>query len=43
MPVGAFGGRQDIMDVLAPLGPVDQAGTLSGNPVAYGRWDCHTV
>ena len=34
MPVGAFGGRQDIMDMLAPLGPVYQAGTLSGNPVA---------
>jgi len=34
MPVGAFGGRQDIMSRLAPLGPVYQAGTLSGNPVA---------
>ena len=34
MPVGAFGGRADIMDFLAPLGPVYQAGTLSGNPVA---------
>ncbi|UZR27559.1 glutamate-1-semialdehyde 2,1-aminomutase [Methylococcus mesophilus] len=34
MPVGAFGGRLDIMDQLAPLGPVYQAGTLSGNPVA---------
>lgn len=34
MPVGAFGGRKDIMDCLAPLGPVYQAGTLSGNPVA---------
>ena len=34
MPVGAFGGRRDIMDMLAPLGPVYQAGTLSGNPVA---------
>ena len=34
MPVGAFGGRQDIMDHLAPVGPVYQAGTLSGNPVA---------
>ncbi len=34
MPVGAFGGRQDMMDMLAPLGPVYQAGTLSGNPVA---------
>ena len=34
MPVGAFGGRKDIMDRIAPLGPVYQAGTLSGNPVA---------
>ncbi len=34
MPVGAFGGRRDIMAQLAPLGPVYQAGTLSGNPVA---------
>ncbi len=34
MPVGAFGGRKDIMHCLAPLGPVYQAGTLSGNPVA---------
>ncbi len=34
MPVGAFGGRKDIMDHIAPVGPVYQAGTLSGNPVA---------
>ena len=34
MPVGAFGGRRDIMERLAPLGPVYQAGTLSGNPIA---------
>ena len=34
MPVGAFGGRRDIMQKLAPVGPVYQAGTLSGNPVA---------
>ena len=34
LPVGAFGGRADIMDYLAPLGPVYQAGTLSGNPLA---------
>ncbi len=34
MPVGAFGGRRDIMEQLAPIGPVYQAGTLSGNPVA---------
>lgn len=34
LPVGAFGGRCEIMDCLAPLGPVYQAGTLSGNPLA---------
>jgi glutamate-1-semialdehyde 2,1-aminomutase len=34
MPVGAFGGRRAIMECIAPLGPVYQAGTLSGNPVA---------
>ncbi len=34
MPVGAFGGRREIMEHVAPLGPVYQAGTLSGNPVA---------
>ena len=34
MPVGAFGGRADIMQLMAPAGPVYQAGTLSGNPIA---------
>jgi glutamate-1-semialdehyde 2,1-aminomutase len=34
MPVGAFGGRADVMQMIAPTGPVYQAGTLSGNPVA---------
>lgn len=34
LPVGAFGGRRDIMQYLAPVGPVYQAGTLSGNPIA---------
>jgi glutamate-1-semialdehyde 2,1-aminomutase len=34
MPLGVYGGRPDVMDVVAPLGPVYQAGTLSGNPVA---------
>jgi glutamate-1-semialdehyde 2,1-aminomutase len=34
MPLGAFGGRRDIMACIAPLGPVYQAGTLSGNPIA---------
>jgi glutamate-1-semialdehyde 2,1-aminomutase len=34
LPVGAFGGRREVMDVVAPVGPVYQAGTLSGNPLA---------
>ncbi len=34
MPVGAYGGRRDVMEMVAPVGPVYQAGTLSGNPVA---------
>jgi glutamate-1-semialdehyde 2,1-aminomutase len=34
LPVGAFGGRAEVMDLLAPIGPVYQAGTLSGNPIA---------
>ena len=34
MPVGAFGGKREIMEVIAPVGHVYQAGTLSGNPVA---------
>jgi glutamate-1-semialdehyde 2,1-aminomutase len=34
LPVGGFGGRADVMDMLAPVGPVYQAGTLSGNPLA---------
>jgi len=34
LPVGAFGGRRDIMEQIAPLGPVYQAGTLSGNPLS---------
>ena len=34
MPVGAFGGRKDIMEALSPIGPIYQAGTLSGNPIA---------
>jgi glutamate-1-semialdehyde 2,1-aminomutase len=34
LPLGAFGGRRDIMEKIAPLGPVYQAGTLSGNPIA---------
>ncbi len=34
LPVGAYGGRKDIMDLVSPLGPVYQAGTLSGNPLA---------
>lgn len=42
MPVGAFGGRADVMGCVAPLGPVYQAGTLSGNPVAMTA-GLHTV
>jgi len=34
VPIGAYGGRRDIMEVVAPLGPVYQAGTLAGNPIA---------
>jgi len=34
LPVGAFGGRRDIMEQIAPLGPIYQAGTLSGNPIS---------
>ncbi len=34
MPVGAFGGRREVMEMISPLGPVYQAGTLSGNPIA---------
>ena len=34
LPVGAYGGRRELMEMVAPLGPVYQAGTLSGNPVA---------
>ena len=34
LPLAAFGGRADVMDLLAPSGPVYQAGTLSGNPLA---------
>jgi len=40
LPVGAYGGRSDLMDLVAPIGPVYQAGTLSGNPLAMtaGLW-----
>jgi glutamate-1-semialdehyde 2,1-aminomutase len=34
LPVGAYGGRRDVMETVAPLGPVYQAGTLAGNPIA---------
>ena len=34
MPVGAYGGRREIMEMVSPAGPVYQAGTLSGNPIA---------
>ena len=36
LPVGAFGGKKEIMNIVAPVGPVYQAGTLSGNPIAMG-------
>ena len=36
LPVGAFGGKKEIMDMVSPVGPVYQAGTLSGNPIAMG-------
>ncbi|MGN0483582.1 MAG: glutamate-1-semialdehyde 2,1-aminomutase [Lachnospiraceae bacterium] len=41
MPVGAYGGRREIMELVAPLGPVYQAGTLSGNPVAMAAGVTH--
>ena len=34
MPVGAYGGNKEIMEMVSPVGPVYQAGTLSGNPIA---------
>ncbi|MBP6219027.1 MAG: glutamate-1-semialdehyde 2,1-aminomutase [Oligoflexales bacterium] len=40
LPLAVFGGRKDIMDCLAPLGPVYQAGTLSGNPIAVAAGLC---
>ncbi|MFA9391758.1 MAG: glutamate-1-semialdehyde 2,1-aminomutase [Prolixibacteraceae bacterium] len=40
LPVGAYGGKQEIMDQLAPVGPVYQAGTLSGNPLAMAAGVC---
>lgn len=44
MPVGAFGGRRDVMQYIAPTGPVYQAGTLSGNPVAMAAgYACLTL
>ena len=44
MPVGAFGGRKDVMQYIAPTGPVYQAGTLSGNPVAMAAgYACLTL
>jgi glutamate-1-semialdehyde 2,1-aminomutase len=45
LPVGAYGGRADAMELVAPAGPVYQAGTLSGNPVAMtaGLWALHRL
>ena len=41
MPVGAYGGRKEIMEMVAPAGPVYQAGTLSGNPMLWQQ-DLHS-
>jgi glutamate-1-semialdehyde 2,1-aminomutase len=45
LPVGAYGGRADVMDLIAPAGPVYQAGTLSGNPLAMtaGSWSLEAL
>jgi glutamate-1-semialdehyde 2,1-aminomutase len=45
LPVGAYGGRKDLMDLVAPAGPVYQAGTLSGNPLAMaaGAWSLEAL
>ena len=40
MPVGAYGGRREIMETISPVGRVYQAGTLSGNPVAMAAGIC---
>ena len=42
LPVGAYGGRREVMEMVAPLGPMYQAGTLSGNPLAVNRRPDHT-
>src|SRR3546814_7926618 len=42
MPVGAYGGSRELMQQIAPSGPIYQAGTLSGNPVAMARSEEHT-
>src|SRR6202008_126367 len=45
LPVGAYGGRADLMELVAPAGAVYQAGTLSGNPIAMtaGLWSLHPL
>ena len=45
LPVGAYGGRADLMELVSPAGPVYQAGTLSGNPLAMtaGIWCLKTL
>jgi glutamate-1-semialdehyde 2,1-aminomutase len=45
LPVGAYGGRKDLMELVAPIGPVYQAGTLSGNPIAMtaGLWSLNQL
>ena len=42
LPVGAYGGRREIMEQVAPLGEVYQAGTLSGNPLVIGQLVLHS-
>ncbi|KAK3042540.1 hypothetical protein RJ639_000264, partial [Escallonia herrerae] len=43
LPVGAYGGRMEIMEMVAPVGPIYQAGTLSGNPLAMAAGGIHTL
>ena len=43
LPVGAYGGPSEIMDLVAPLGPMYQAGTLSGNPLAMAAGYAHAA
>ena len=42
LPVGAYGGKREVMSIISPLGPVYQAGTLSGNPTCHAHGDSNT-